>query len=153
LAGRAYDLQPDGATFSPEISIRFTAPDVQFGQEFIVKTYDRATGTWHDIPTRYNPNDGTITAQISHFCYFALFTKTVTAQPAITATRAPTQVTPQKVVPIAASSSVSNFMGMITWAVETILQNPIIVVGVIILAVAIILYGWKRRRDREMLFR
>jgi hypothetical protein len=150
FAGRAYDLQPDGATFSPAISIRFAAPDKQFGQEFIVKTYDHATGTWQDVPTKYNPSDGSITAEISHLCCFALFTKTVTAQPALAHTPAPPQVTPTKFIPISSSSSVSNFMGMIQWLVKTIIEYPIIVIGAITLTVAIFLYGRKRRRDRLM---
>ena len=150
FAGRAYDIQPDGATFSPDISIRFAAPDKQFGQEFIVKTYDHATGTWQDVPTKYNPNDGTITAQVSHLCIFALFTKTVTAQPAIDHTPAPPQVTHTKVEPISAGSSMSNFVGMFQWGIKKLVENPLIVIGVITLAVVVFLYGRKRRRDRLM---
>ena len=53
FAGRAYELLPDGATFSPGISISFTAPDVQFGQEIVVKTFDHASGTWQDVPRQH----------------------------------------------------------------------------------------------------
>ena len=37
-AGMAYDLQPDGCTFSPAISLNFTIPQARWGQEFMART-------------------------------------------------------------------------------------------------------------------
>ena len=82
--GMAYDLQPDNATFSPAIAINYTVPQARWGQEFIVKTFDTTSGTWQDVPTRYNPNTGVVTAEVSHFCCFALFAKAVAPSPSIT---------------------------------------------------------------------
>ena len=76
FAGRAYELLPEGATFLPGITINFTLPNVQFGQELTVKMYDNTTDTWQDVPSSINPETGIITAHISHFCCFALFAET-----------------------------------------------------------------------------
>ncbi len=65
---------------SPGISISFIIPNVQFGQELIVKMFDHASGTWQDVPSSINPETGIITAHISHFCCFALFAETVTPE-------------------------------------------------------------------------
>ncbi len=146
FAGRAYELLPDGATFSPEISVSFTAPNVQFGQELMVKVYNHATDTWQDVPSSINPETGIITAHISHFCCFALFAGTVTQEPTSVSTPAP--VPPKANAP--APTAMSTFMGMILWVVDLIQKNIIIFAGLIILAIAIFLHGRKRRRDRLM---
>ena len=148
FAGRAYELLPDGATFSPGITISFTAPTAQFGQDFLVKMYDSATDTWLDIPSSINPQTGIITAHISHFCCLALFTETVTPESASANTPLPTQLTPKVIAP--APTAMSTFMGMILWVADLIQKNIIIFAGLIILVIAIFLYGRKRRRDRLM---
>jgi len=146
FAGRAYELLPDGATFSPGISISFTAPNIQFGQEFLVKTYDHTTDTWQDVPSTINPETGIITAHISHFCCFALFTETVTPETVPANIPVPAQPT----VNAPAPTAMSTFMGMILWVADLIQKNIVIFSGLIIIAVAIFLYGRKRRRDRLM---
>ena len=142
FAGRAYDFQPDGAVFSPAISLEFIAPpEAHFGEVFAVKTYDRATGTWQDAPTRYDPRMGTITAEITHFCVIALFAKTITPEPSISMTPAPAQ-TPGKTDEPVPNNAVSIFTGMIMW----VMGNILIVAIVIIIIVAIFLYERKRYR-------
>ncbi len=147
FAGRAYELQPDGASFSPGILINFTLPSVQFGQEFIVKMFDHASGTWQDVSSSYNPETGTITAHVSHFCCFALFAETV-APETISVSSTPAPVVPKASTP--APTAMSTFMGMIMWIADLIQKNIVFFVGVIILAIGIFLYGRKRRRDRLM---
>jgi beta propeller repeat protein len=146
----AYELQPDSATFSPPISVSFTIPQARWGQEFFVKTFDTPTGTWQDVPARYNPNTGIVTAEVSHFCCFALFTKTVLPTPSVTSepARSPPQV-PAPPPPTA----MSIFSGMILWIIDMVTKNVLVVAGVVILAVALFLYGRKRRRDRVMYLR
>jgi beta propeller repeat protein len=148
--GMAYDLQPDNATFSPAITINYTVPQARWGQEFIVKTFDTDSGTWQDVPTRYNPNTGVVTAEVSHFCCFALFAKAVAPSPTITS--APVQL-PARVVAPPAPTAISTFSGMILWIIGMVTKNVLIVAGIIILAVALFLYGRKRRRDRLMYLR
>jgi len=145
--GMAYDLQPDNVTFFPAISINYTVPQARWGQEFIVKTFDPPSGTWQDIPTRYNPNTGVVTAEVSHFCCFALFAKAVAPSPTITS--APAQLPPQMVAP-PPPTAMSTFSGMILWIIGMVTKNVLVVAGIVILAVALFLYGRKRRRDRVM---
>jgi PKD repeat protein len=148
--GMAYDLQPDNATFSPAIIINYTVPQARWGQEFIVKTFDTTSGTWQDVPTRYNPNTGIVTAEVSHFCCFALFAKAVAPSPTITS--APTQL-PARVVAPPPPTAMSTFSGMILWFIDLVTKNVLVVAGIVILAVALFLYGRKRRRDRVMYLR
>jgi len=148
--GMAYDLQPDNVTFFPAISINFTVPQEWWGKEFIVKTFDTTSGTWQDVPTRYNPDTNIITAEVSHFCCFALFTKAVPPSP--TETPVPAQPPPHVVAP-PPPTAISTFSGMILWIIGMVTKNVLVVAGIVILAVALFLYGRKRRRDRVMFLR
>jgi LPXTG-motif cell wall-anchored protein len=47
----------------------------------------------------------------------------------------------------------SIFSGMILWIIDMVTKNALVVAGVVILAVALFLYGRKRRRDRVMYLR
>jgi hypothetical protein len=150
FAGIAYELGPDGAQFSPAISITFTAPPGQVGQDFTVRTYDHASDTWQDLPTSYDPQTGTVTAEVSHFCCFALFTKIVTTAPTapvIAATHVPTQLIPTKIAPPSPTIA-TTFLGIILWVVNLMISNPMLLAGIVILAVGIVLIVWKQRRDR-----
>jgi hypothetical protein len=147
FAGIAYELGPNGAQFSPAISITFTAPPGQVGQDFTVRTYDHVSGTWQDLPTSYDPQTGTVTAEVSHFCCFALFTKIVTTAPAIAATPAPTPLIPTKIAPPSPTIA-TTFLGIVLWVVNLMISNPMLLAGIVILAVGIVLIVWKQRRDR-----
>jgi PKD repeat protein len=143
--GIAYEFQPDSATFSPSIIINYTVPQARWGQEFIVKTFDTASGTWQDVPTRYDPNTGIVTAEVSHFCCFALFAKV--AAPSRTTTLVPVQLAPQGVAP-PPPTAMSIFSGMILWIIDMMTKNVLIIAGIVIVAVVLFLYGGKWRRDR-----
>jgi hypothetical protein len=149
-AGMNYDVKPDGATFSPAISVSFTVPQGQWAQDYTIRSYDRATGTWQDLPTRYDAQTGTVTADISHLCLFALFTKTLPSPSPAAAQAQPAQVT-VKATPAPPSPTIATtFLGIILWVGNLIIRNPTVFVGIVVLAVAITLFGWKRRRDRLM---
>jgi LPXTG-motif cell wall-anchored protein len=47
----------------------------------------------------------------------------------------------------------SIFSGMILWIIDMVTKNVLVVAGIGILAVALFLYGRKRRRDRVMYLR
>jgi len=147
----AYDLQPDNATFSPAITINYTVPQARWGQDFLVKSFNTTTGTWQDVPTRYNPNTGVVTAEVSHFCWFALFAKTVA--PPQTVTQIPAQSPTRVAVAPPAPTAMSTFSGMILWIVDIMTKNVLVIAGIVIVAVALFLYGRKRRRDRVMYLR
>ncbi|MCJ7741920.1 MAG: LPXTG cell wall anchor domain-containing protein [Methanoregula sp.] len=98
----------------------------------------------HRHPKGYNLNTGVVTAEVSHFCCFALFTKTVPASPSVTPV--PAQLPPHVAAP--PPTAISTFSGMILWIIDMVTKNVLIVAGIVILAVALFLYGRKRRRDR-----
>ncbi len=147
-AGLVYDLQPDNSTFSPSISFNITVPQGRREEEYMVKTYDETNGEWQDVPARYDPDTGSVTAQVSHFCLFALFSRAVTPAPYAAPTDMPTTA-PVHVAP-PPPTAVSVFSGIILWVVETVTGNIVIMAGLVILVVAVIFFGWKRRRDRIM---
>jgi beta propeller repeat protein len=99
IDGRSYELGPDGATFSPGISVTFTIPQAQWGKEYSLMMYDRTIGTWSEIPGSFNAKDGTFTAVLSHFCCVALFEKNI-GQPAIRKTTQTPQPEPARLAPV-----------------------------------------------------
>jgi hypothetical protein len=150
FAGRAYELKPDGAVFSPGISMSFVAPpDTRFGQIFSVKSFDPASGTWQDLPTRYDPKTGLVTAQVSHFCCIALFAMNANGQPSSGQIDALPQVTGKPAGP-ASFTAVGIDMGIFVWIVNLLTKNMIIDAIVVILFAGGILYVRTRLRGRHL---
>jgi beta propeller repeat protein len=143
--GMAYELQPDGATFSPPIAISFTIRQARWGHDYFIKTFDSASGTWEDVPAAYNPDSGVVTAEISHFCYIALFTNAVVPTPPVTIKPASTSV---PVIEKLAPSPLSRFLGMIQWVTDTVTKNALIAAAIVILLIALLLFGRRIRRNR-----
>jgi beta propeller repeat protein len=147
FAGMAYDLQPSGATFSPAITLTFTIPGAQWGKEYTIQSYDHTTNTWQSHPTTYDASKGTISAQVSHFCCFALFEKPVALAPPA---GAPTGV-PQKAIAAPAPpapTAMSTFIGIIVWISETG-NGHIYLVAIAVIAVIALLFAQQRRRRRR----
>ncbi len=148
--GRAYDLGPNGATFSPAITVSFTVPQAQWGREYTIDTFDRATNTWQALPSHFDPKTGIVTAEVTHFCCFALFSKTVAGPNAPAAVKTPIPViTTQAPAAQPPSSAVSIFLGMIMWVAESATQNSILV-ACIILTCAVAYAGraaYRRRKE------
>ena len=117
------------------------------GQTYVVRTFDHVTGVWQEVPTDYNSETDVVTAQLSHFCVVALFARTDTPAPSAEVTGIPT---PAITIAPPPPTPFSTFYGMMLWIVELIIKNAMIVAGLVILAVALLLYGRKRRRDRIM---
>jgi PKD repeat protein len=134
IAGMAYDLQPDNTTFSPAISLNLTVPQERRGQDFRVKSYDETNSEWRDVPSDYDPETDIVTAQISHFCLFALFSRAVVPVPSAAITEMPINI-PTKGVAPATPAATSIFSGAVIW---------IVVAGIMILIVVIYLYGRKK---------
>lgn len=149
-AGMSYEIQPDGATFSPAITVTFMNPDTRWGKDYIVRTYNRQQAVWEDLPTVYDPTKGTITAQATHFSCFALFINApkepaaTPAKPVITL-KAP-QVTPAPPAPTA----MSIVSGMLLWMAALIMSNIFLVV--LIAVVCIGLAYWQYRKDYKYRF-
>ncbi|MGB7787126.1 PKD domain-containing protein [Methanoregula sp.] len=144
--GLAYEVTPDGATFSPAISLSFTIPEAQWGKEYSVKNYDRATGTWQDIPSKFDPSTGTLTAEVTHLCCFAVFAsalavtthETVPVQPQGTVTlNAPPEAPPP-------TTAISIFTDLMVWVAERLLKNSYLLVGIVALVCgAYVFMRWK----------
>lgn len=98
FAGYAYEAGPAGATFSPGITLTLEIPDDVWdtldpnNQQFAVKWYNPESGLWEEIQTTVSPGTKTVTATITHFSTYALFTEpgTTPVTPTETATTAPT---------------------------------------------------------------
>jgi hypothetical protein len=136
FAGMAYEIGPDGATFSPPISVTFTSPQVHWGQDYTVKTFDKKSGTWQDLPTSFDATTGTITAQFSHLCTFALFSEPRAAA----GTPAPSRSTPAPAAPEVKiqppTTAASVFMSMLGWIADLVVNNIIPFVAFIFLGIA-----------------
>jgi beta propeller repeat protein len=147
FAGMAYDLQPSGATFSPAITLTFTIPGAQWGKEYTIQSYDHTTNTWQGLPTTYDASKGTISAQVSHFCCFALFEKPVALAPPA---GAPTGVSQKAIAAPAppAPTAMSTFIGIIVWISETG-NGHIDLVAIAVIAVIALLFAQQRRRRRR----
>ncbi len=101
FAGYAYEASPDGATFEPGITLTFDIPDDVWeslylpGNQLTVMWYNQETGLWEEIPVTVSPGSKTVTATVTHFSIYALFTEpvTTTPTPTETATTTPTTTT------------------------------------------------------------
>lgn len=142
--GMAYELGPDGAAFSPSISLTFTVPQVSWGKDYAVRSFDQKTSTWQDLPTTFDPATGTVTAEISHFCCFGLFAKTA-AEPEVSLPIPAQTGSPDVSVPPAPpATAVSIFTSMMAWAGNLLVSNlPAAIV--IVLAVLGTFIFYKRK--------
>ena len=138
FAGMAYDIGSDDATFSPPVTLTFTLPQAPGEQDYTVKSYDRKSGSWMDLPTTLDPATGIVTVEVSHLCIFALFTqpRADSLAPAATVLPLPSASLVKAQPP---SSAVSIFMNMIGWAAGQVLNNLVVLVAVIILTTAVAL--------------
>ena len=105
FGGYAVQCSPAGATFNPSARLTFSFTEAEWNTlmaqadntpgQLVVKWYDNANGNWVDIPTTINEGAQTLTATITHFSIFAVFTDT--AEPSVT----PTPVVTPVVTPVA----------------------------------------------------
>jgi PKD repeat protein len=139
IAGIAYGLGPDGATFSPPIPLALTPGGVQWGQDYAVRSFDRKSGTWQDLPASVNATTGSVTADVSSLGIIALFTEPRAAPPTPQATTVPVPAAPQVNTP-PPTTAMSIFMSMISWAAGLVMENVGILVIIIILVIAVYLF-------------
>lgn len=78
FAGYTYLCGPAGATFDPAITLTFKIPAEKWknlrGDEFSVRWYNNDAGRWEEVPTTVDYETMTVTAEVSHFSTFGLFT-------------------------------------------------------------------------------
>jgi beta propeller repeat protein len=141
FTGMAYHVEPDGATFSPAVSLSYLYPQAQWGEEYSLKTFDEHSGTWQDLPTVHDTGTGRITAQIPHFCTIALFAKPIISGNSLPKAPIQTQV-PQPTPAPPPGTALNIFIGMMSWVTGIVMQNVFILVVVAVLGIA---YVVKRR--------
>jgi beta propeller repeat protein len=76
VTGHAYDLQPDGATFEPPVTLAFTVSeeDWQADGGYRIEWWNCDTAEWVEVKDPViNTAEQTISAPVSHFCIYALF--------------------------------------------------------------------------------
>jgi beta propeller repeat protein len=135
FGGMAYEIGPDGATFSQPLSLAFMLSQAQWGLDYTVRSFDHKTGSWVDLPTTMDAATGTVTVEVSHLCCFALFTRPITAPLTPVATPLPVPAAPQvKAQPPA--TAVSIFMSMLGWIADLMVNNIIPFVAFIFLGIA-----------------
>lgn len=106
--GYAVECSPAGATFSPAIDLTFTLTDEEWAdvleqldgnlENLVVKWYNPLTGVWEHIPTTVDAVHHTVTASITHFSTYGLFSDVaivtpVTQEPTTSTTTAPVTTT------------------------------------------------------------
>lgn len=142
LAGTAYEIGPDGATFTPPGEISFVAPQVLPETEYSVRSFDRSSGAWTDLPTTFDAGTGLISAEPGHFCTFALFTKpqaaavatlTAAGQPASPPAPAATPGEPETPVQPGIEGIL---MSLLAWIEGVIINNVIPFFAVIVLGIS-----------------
>jgi len=109
IIGCAFDYQPDGATFSPPITMTLTydpglLPAGFDESKLVIASYDSATSMWVVYPSIVDMVNHTITAQISHFTMFVVYAATPMPTPAPTAVAEPTPTPTPTPVPVSAST-------------------------------------------------
>jgi len=139
FAGRAYEIGPEGATFSPPLIVSFAAPPGQPGNGYTVRSFDLKSGSWQDLPTTFDAASGTITADAGHLCCIALFTRAQSAAPTppvhASSPAAPVPAaTPDRTQP--PSTAVSIFMSMVAWVAGLIVNNIIPLIAAIAIGIS-----------------
>ncbi|MDO9538755.1 MAG: ice-binding family protein, partial [Methanocalculus sp.] len=152
FTGYAVDCTPDGATFAPPIRLVFTFTQTQWNtlmwqadqnpDLLVVKWYNEDTRIWENIPTKWNYNERTVTATISHFSVFALFVDTDAPGVVTTPTPVMTQTTPP-ITPVA--TPVSQTLPIKPEPVEFQWIYILLILGVIIAVTGAAYYYTKKR--------
>jgi hypothetical protein len=88
IIGQAYDLEPDGATFDPPITLTWSydpadIPEGVEAEEMISAYYDSESHGWIGLDSDVNPEKTIITAAIEHFSTFVITTSPASPAPVI----------------------------------------------------------------------
>lgn len=81
VIGIVYDLGPDGATFDPPIDLTFSydeslIPEGVTEENLVVALWDSETDEWVELVCVIDPENNTITAEVSHFTIFSILAGT-----------------------------------------------------------------------------
>jgi hypothetical protein len=141
-AGYAYDLGPDGATFDPAVQLSFRIPSGEWREEAVyqIRWQNETGGVWQDTMTTINPATQTVSAEITHFCIYALYLQSagvpVPIEPPILQESAES---------VPAEGQSLTITGMfVTWIMNTAMHHPFLVAA--IFALIIVAFYWFRKK-------
>ena len=102
--GYAVECSPAGATFSPAIDLTFTLTAEEWAEmmekvggkaeNLVVKWYNPSTSAWESVPTTVDTVHHTVTASITHFSTYGLFSDSTIVTPVTTEPTTPTTTAP-----------------------------------------------------------
>ena len=112
IIGLAYNFGPDGAVFSPPITLEYSydpdaLPEGVHEEDLVIAYYDEDAGEWAGLACTVDTENNTITASVSHFTTFAIIGTITPPAPAALSISSlsihPTQVQPKETVTITVS--------------------------------------------------
>ena len=141
IVGCAYNYKPNGATFSPAISLTLEydpglLPSGVSASKLVIAYYDSATSKWVVVPSVVDTTKHTVTAQVTRLALFAVYSCAPTATPTIAPTPTPTKTIAPTPTPTPAAGGGTN-IGVII--------GPIIAVIVI---GAVAFWFWRGRKPK-----
>jgi hypothetical protein len=157
FSGLAYKCGPDGAQFSPSVTLTITLTPDQWsnlhvnGREPVIRTYSTSAKSWESLATKNDPDTLAVSAEVTHFSDFALFSKPVQNGNA-------SAVTPAKnATAVNASKPPSNafeiMAGLGLWGSGLIINNPLVaVIGIIAIGIGYV--GWvqyRKKKERDLI--
>ncbi len=147
----AYQCGPDGARFSPAITITFTLSQNQWdtlnanGREPVIREYSTSTNTWETLPTETDPATRSVSAPVAHFSDIAIFSEPVQNGGTSAATPAPTTAQKTAAPP---SNAFEVVISLGSWGIGVLVKNLVLTVICIIL-ICIGYAGWARYRRKK----
>jgi hypothetical protein len=99
--GLAYEITPEGATFSPAITLTLDynpadlPENIDLSSVTIVR-YNPTTEKWEPVSSEHNRSQSIVSANIEHFSNYAILGKITQSTPTPTITTPPTTTTPTK---------------------------------------------------------
>ncbi|MFZ2035847.1 MAG: hypothetical protein WAU62_02905, partial [Dehalococcoidales bacterium] len=122
----AYDITPNGVTFNPAVTLKFTYYNLPAGMDpgsLQIAYYDTTLNAWVVVPSTVDTTTNSISAQISHFTVYAITygVKPVTAAPTTTTTTTAVPTTTIPVFTTTTTPSVTTITSTTSTPVETTL--------------------------------
>jgi parallel beta-helix repeat protein len=164
FAGYAVKCSPDGATFNPATSLKFSLNGNEWNDlmakskdntgHMVVKFYDATSVAWVSVPTTVDPVAHTVTGSVTHFSTYGLFIDTTAVTPVVIEATPVAQIpngtgaplsSPTPIVPLQ-KRAIEMDVGMFTWLFGIILGNPITMAIVIAFIAVVAYFGWWKNR-------
>jgi len=155
FSGIAYQCGPDGAQFTPAIAITLSPTDSQWaviaasGHQPVIRTYSSTSGTWESLPTTADTVSKTLSAPVTHFSNFAVFTEPTTAQSTTTpgsAMPVPSETPASTAKP--PSNALEIMINLASWCTDLIMKNIFLAIAAIVILI-LGFAGWSRYRRKK----